>query len=969
MAFVIPESTWLGHAVRAFITSVFAWLADSIWIVDTEESSISINTSLSSSTSMSHLSALVNVDTTLWSSMVVGGESSASLLVSVALVSSSANAVVFTWRVRVENTVSIIVTVVVEARCLVFPSSDIGVSWKTDVGTWEVDADLARADFWILTFVDVGTSLRSLGRSSIILGGLVVSISKVAVWAQALVASLVSSAWNASRKSVASMSILSANVLWIFKTHESTWEVGTDLSPSASIIIFIALVDVEAERRSSNVDAFPALGTVMSEARLSFWNKWWVGSWEESVWVGRISWIEWTAWLTNDHNWVSVLTSESSGQVEAELVDSAVVVSSHALVLIDTFVSLVSWDGLADESIATWVGLANFERIGFTETSVGSLEVKAVLVRRAIVNVEFTLVAVNAALSTSISDTVNVHSSLFFSVAVVSSGADTGVSSLGTGIRNACSEIITVVVAKAADSKGVSSVDWISAVVAAVGVSADLAKRAGIGWSLALVNVHTATSNWFAASGETRVADAVVSGGSEVVGNARCVRVAEATHASVGSIVEAEEAGVCVEAVLGSSAIVRAVETFVSVDTDSLVRVDLAVLSDSASVVTSSAWVDWNGAWDARVRFVRVGALSASWANAWVQAFVGVHALGSARNAVDLALESSLASESHAWIGGSSSVAMVATDVVVAKLAELAVIQVELAFVKIDTTLWTAFHDLTSSSVGVLFLSVSSESLLAFASISNLVVSNVARGQVVALVLASLARMSNIGIGSTGVATWGVVTVLSFGFAVVHSELTLVNIFAALGSVISESKVSSAVLEVSVSIPSDIAETVVSGLGVVGWEALSVRVADNSVTSSERIVTWLTAVAADSVDALLAVGTDVHEWEDTLVDINATDSVLVEEASWASAESRAEISGESAFSTDTNTDEAIGVGWVAESIWIWVGSISAFEGAFSVDAVFAISAWRRKTLVDINAGCSISIKLETAEAVARIVGL
>lgn len=150
------------------------------------------------------------------------------------------------------------------------------------------------------------------------------------------------------------MSVLSANVLWIFKAHESTWEVGTDLSPSARVIVFVALVDIEAKRRSSDVDAFPAVGAVMSEAWLSFWDKWWVGSWEESVWVGRISWIEWTGWLTDDHNWVSVLASESSGQVEAELVDSAVVVSSHALVLINTFVSLVGWDRLADESITTW---------------------------------------------------------------------------------------------------------------------------------------------------------------------------------------------------------------------------------------------------------------------------------------------------------------------------------------------------------------------------------------------------------------------------------------------------------------------------------------------------------------------------------------------------------------------------------------------------------------------------------------
>jgi len=150
------------------------------------------------------------------------------------------------------------------------------------------------------------------------------------------------------------MCVFSANVFRIFKAHESTWEVGTDLSPSTRVIVFVALVDIEAKRRSSDVDAFPAVGAVMSEAWLSFWDKWWVSSWEESVWVGRISWIEWTRWLTDDHNWVSVLASESSGQVEAELVDSAVVVSSHALVLINTFVSLVGWDRLADESITTW---------------------------------------------------------------------------------------------------------------------------------------------------------------------------------------------------------------------------------------------------------------------------------------------------------------------------------------------------------------------------------------------------------------------------------------------------------------------------------------------------------------------------------------------------------------------------------------------------------------------------------------
>lgn len=188
----------------------------------------------------------------------------------------------------------------------------------------------------------------------------------------------------------------------------------------------------------------------------------------------------------------------------------------------------------------------------------------------------------------------------------------------------------------------------------------------------------------------------------------------------------------------------------------------------------------------------------------------------------------------------------------------------------------------------------------------------------VALVLAGLAWMSNIRIRSTGVASGGVVTVLALGFAVVHSQLALVNILAAFRSVVSESKVSSAVLEVSVSIPSDIAETVVSGLGVVSWEALRVSIANDTITSSERIVAWLTAVAADGVDALLAVGADVHEWEDTLVDINAADSVLVKEASWAGAEGRAEISRESAFSTDTNADEAVGVGGVAQSVGIWV---------------------------------------------------
>ena len=361
--------------------------------------------------------------------------------------------------------------------------------------------------------------------------------------------------------------------------------------------------------------------------------------------------------------------------------------------------------------------------------------------------------------------------------------------------------------------------------------------------------------------------------------------------------------------------------------------------------------------------------MSSSWTDAWVQALVGVHAFWSARDTVDLALEASLASESHARVGRSSSVAVVATDVIVAKLAELAVVQVELALVKIDTTLWTTFHDLAASGVGVLFLSVSSESLLAFASVSDLVVGDVALGQVVALVLASLARMANIWIRSTSVASRGVVTVLAFSFAVVHSEFALVNILATLRSVVSKSKISSAVLEVSVSIPSDIAEAIISGLGVVSWEALSVSVTDNSVTSSERIIAWLTAVAADSVDALLAVGANVHEWEDTLVDINAADSILVEKASWASAESRSEVSSESAFSTDTNADEAVGVGWVAKSIWIWIRSISALVGALGVDAVFASSAGRSKTLVDVDAGLSRCIELEAGEAVARVVGL
>jgi hypothetical protein len=177
---------------------------------------------------------------------------------------------------------------------------------------------------------------------------------------------------------------------------------------------------------------------------------------------------------------------------------------------------------------------------------------------------------------------------------MISSGADTSVSSLGTGIGNAGSELVAVVHTEAADSEGVSSVDWISAVVSAVGVSADLAKGAWVGWSLALIDVNTSTRNWSATSGESRVADTVVSSGSEVVGDAGRIRVAETTHASVRGIVEAEEAGVGVEAVLVSLAIVGSIEAFVSIDTDSLVRVNLAVLSGGASVVASSAWVDRN---------------------------------------------------------------------------------------------------------------------------------------------------------------------------------------------------------------------------------------------------------------------------------------------------------------------------------------------------------------------------------------
>ena len=199
VTFVIPKCTWLRHAVRALVAGVLAWFADAIWIVDTEETSIGINTSLGSSASVSHIGTLINVDATLWSSVVAGGESSANLFVSVALVSRSANTVVFACRVGVENAIGVIVTLVVETRRLVFPSSHIGVSWKTDVRTWEVDADLARADFWILTLVDIGTSLWSLRRSFIIIVGLVVSISEVTVWAETLVASLVSAAWDAGR--------------------------------------------------------------------------------------------------------------------------------------------------------------------------------------------------------------------------------------------------------------------------------------------------------------------------------------------------------------------------------------------------------------------------------------------------------------------------------------------------------------------------------------------------------------------------------------------------------------------------------------------------------------------------------------------------------------------------------------------------------------------------------------------------
>lgn len=75
---------------------MLAWLADAIRIVNTKEASIGINTSFSSSTGMSHLGTLVNIDTALRSSMVAGCESSTFLLVTVALVSRSANTIVFT---------------------------------------------------------------------------------------------------------------------------------------------------------------------------------------------------------------------------------------------------------------------------------------------------------------------------------------------------------------------------------------------------------------------------------------------------------------------------------------------------------------------------------------------------------------------------------------------------------------------------------------------------------------------------------------------------------------------------------------------------------------------------------------------------------------------------------------------------------------------------------------------------------
>jgi len=95
VTFVIPKSARLRHTVRALVAGVLAWLADAVRIVDTEETSVGINASLGSSTGVSHIGTLINVDATLRSGVVVGGESSANLFVSVALVSRSANAVVF----------------------------------------------------------------------------------------------------------------------------------------------------------------------------------------------------------------------------------------------------------------------------------------------------------------------------------------------------------------------------------------------------------------------------------------------------------------------------------------------------------------------------------------------------------------------------------------------------------------------------------------------------------------------------------------------------------------------------------------------------------------------------------------------------------------------------------------------------------------------------------------------------------
>lgn len=104
-------------------------------------------------------------------------------MVTVASVSSSADTVVFPIDIRVQDAVCINIAVVIEARSLVFPGSNVSTCVKAGKATREINTNLIiKTRGHIPTLVDISTTLGSLGRPCIIVIGLVVSVSEEAGW-------------------------------------------------------------------------------------------------------------------------------------------------------------------------------------------------------------------------------------------------------------------------------------------------------------------------------------------------------------------------------------------------------------------------------------------------------------------------------------------------------------------------------------------------------------------------------------------------------------------------------------------------------------------------------------------------------------------------------------------------------------------------------------------------------------------